>query len=118
MTDFDLNKLLAQAKKVQSTMSKTTENLGSVKVEGQSGAGLVKVVCNGRHDILSVSIDPEALAQEKQILEELIAAAVNDAMRRIEKQTKATMFDLVKDIDFNATDATSSDTDTDTDKDK
>ena len=117
MSDFDLNKLLEQAKKVQSNMSKTTENLESMKIEGQSGAGLIKVVCNGRHDVLSVNIDPEALQLEKQVLEELIAAAVNDAMRRIEKQTKASMLDLVKGIDLGSADASTPTTDQ-TDKDK
>lgn len=102
MSKFDLEKILEQARKLQSNMNKTTESLENMRIEGQSGAGLVKAICNGRHDVISINIDPEALKEDKKILEELIAAAVNDAMRRIEKEAKAKIFDIAKGLNLDA----------------
>jgi nucleoid-associated protein EbfC len=104
MSHFDFKTLLKQAKKLQSDLKKQTEDLETLKVEGQSGGGLIRILCNGRHDVLSVTLTPEALEQEKQVLEELIAAAFNDAIRRIEKQTKEKIFDFTKDMPFSAED--------------
>ena len=76
--------LMKQAQQMQENMKKLQEELATVEVEGQSGAGLVKVVMTCRHDVKRVAIDPSLLADDKEMLEDLIAAAVNDAVRRVE----------------------------------
>ena len=102
MSGFDLEKILKQAKKLQSNLSKTSDDLEALQIEGQSGAGLVKVICNGRHDVVSVNIHPEALKQEKSVLEELIAAAVNNAIYKIDKKNQANILELAKGMNIDA----------------
>jgi DNA-binding YbaB/EbfC family protein len=75
--------LMKQAQKMQENMAKAQEELASVEVEGQSGAGAVKVVMTCKHDVKRVSIDPSVM-DDKEMLEDLIAAAMNDANRRAE----------------------------------
>jgi hypothetical protein len=76
--------LMKQAQQMQENMRKAQEQLATIEVEGQSGAGLVKVTMTCKHDVRRVSIDPSLLADDKEMLEDLVAAAVNDAVRRIE----------------------------------
>jgi nucleoid-associated protein EbfC len=80
--------LMKQAQQMQETMRKLQEQLATVEVEGQSGAGLVKVVMTCKHDVKRVSIDPSLLADDKDMLEDLVAAAFNDAVRRAEATTQ------------------------------
>ena len=80
--------LMKQAQQMQENMRKLQEQLASVEVEGQSGAGLVKVVMTCKHDVKRVSIDPSLLADDKDMLEDLVAAAFNDAVRRAEATTQ------------------------------
>lgn len=75
--------LMKQAQKMQENMAKAQEELASIEVEGQSGAGAVKVVMTCKHDVKRVIIDP-AVMDDKEMLEDLIAAALNDANRRAE----------------------------------
>ena len=75
--------LMKQAQQMQENMVKAQEQLGQIEVEGQSGAGAVKVVMTCKHDVKRVSIDPSVM-DDKEMLEDLIAAAVNDANRRAE----------------------------------
>jgi DNA-binding YbaB/EbfC family protein len=75
--------LMKQAQQMQEKMQKMQEELASAEVTGQSGAGLVSVVMNGRHDVKRVSLDDSLMQEDKEILEDLIAAAVNDAVRQI-----------------------------------
>ena len=84
----DIGNLMQQAKAAQENMQKMQEELANAEVHGESGAGLVKVVMTGRHDVKSVEIDPSLMTEEKTVLEDLLAAAVNDAVRRVEKNTK------------------------------
>ena len=67
------------------------EQAANTEVEGKSGAGLVSVIMTGRHDVKKVSIDPSLLSEDKELLEDLLAAAVNDAVRKVEQQTKSAM---------------------------
>lgn len=90
----DLNDLMKQAQQMQAKMQKMQEKIASAEVEGQSGAGMVKVVMTGRHDVRKVTIDPSLLTEEKEVLEDLLAAAVNDAVRRVEQQTRDRMAEL------------------------
>lgn len=80
-----IGQLMKQAQLVQENMRRMQEQLASVEVEGEAGAGLVKVVMTCRHDVKRVSIDPSLLAEDREMLEDLVAAAFNDAARRVEQ---------------------------------
>ena len=81
--------LMKQAQKMQDDMKKAQDELASIEIEGQSGAGLVKVTMNCKHDVKRVQIDPSLLEDDKDLLEDLVAAAVNDAVRRVEEASAA-----------------------------
>lgn len=83
--------LMQQAQKMQENMKRMQEQLGSLEVEGQSGAGLVKVVMSCKHDVKRVTIDPSLVGDDKDMLEDLVAAAFNDAVRRVEATTQEKM---------------------------
>jgi DNA-binding YbaB/EbfC family protein len=83
--------LMKQAQQMQENMKRLQDQLAALEVEGQSGAGMVKVVMTCRHDVKRVSIDPSLLADEKEMLEDLVAAAVNDAVRRVEATVQEKM---------------------------
>jgi DNA-binding YbaB/EbfC family protein len=85
-----LGGLMKQAQMMQENMKKAQEQLAQVEVEGQSGAGMVKVVMTCAHDVRRVSIDPSVL-DDREMLEDLVAAAVNDAIRRGEEHSKEKM---------------------------
>jgi nucleoid-associated protein EbfC len=76
--------LMKQAQQMQENMQRAQEELARIEVEGQSGAGLVKIVLTCRHDVKRVSIDPSLLGEDRDMLEDLVAAAFNDALRRAE----------------------------------
>lgn len=86
-----LGGLVKQAQKMQEELKKAQEELATMEVTGQSGGGLVSVVMTGRHDVRRVSIDSSLLADDKDMLEDLIAAAINDAVRKIDEQTQQRM---------------------------
>ncbi|MES3015434.1 MAG: YbaB/EbfC family nucleoid-associated protein [Pseudomonadota bacterium] len=77
--------LMKQAQAMQDNMKKAQEELALMEVEGQSGAGLVKVVMTCKHDVKRITIDPSLLADDKDMLEDLVAAAFNDGVRRAEE---------------------------------
>ena len=81
--------LMKQPQKMQDDMKKAQDELASIEIEGQSGAGLVKVTMNCKHDVKRVQIDPSLLEDDKDMLEDLVAAAVNDAVRRVEEASAA-----------------------------
>jgi hypothetical protein len=83
--------LMKQAQQMQDNMKKVQEQLATTEVEGQSGAGMVKVVMTCRHDVKRVTIDESLLKDDKEMLEDLIAAAMNDAVRRVETTTQEKM---------------------------
>ena len=83
--------LMKQAQQMQEKMAKVQEELANAEVTGQSGAGLVSVVMTGRHDVRRVSIDDSLMQEEKDVLEDLIAAAFNDAVRKLEKENQEKM---------------------------
>lgn len=89
-----LGDLMKQAQEMQANMQKMQEEMANAEVQGQSGAGLVSVIMTGRHDVRKVSIDDSLLSEDKEILEDLLAAAVNDAVRKVEQNTKAKMGDI------------------------
>jgi hypothetical protein len=83
--------LMKQAQAMQDNMKRAQEELALMEVEGQSGAGLVKVVMTCKNDVKRVTIDPSLLAEDKDMLEDLVAAAFNDAVRRAEEVSTAKM---------------------------
>ncbi len=83
--------LMKQAQQMQENMKRMQEELATIEVEGQSGAGMVKVVMTCRHDVKRVTIDDSLLKDDKDMLEDLIAAAMNDAVRRAEATTQEKM---------------------------
>ncbi|WP_374357948.1 YbaB/EbfC family nucleoid-associated protein [Chitinimonas sp.] len=86
-----LGNLMKQAQQMQENMKKAQEQLGEVEVEGVAGAGLVKITMTCHHIVRRVSIDPSLLDDDKEMLEDLIAAAFNDAQRRAEQTTQEKM---------------------------
>jgi DNA-binding YbaB/EbfC family protein len=86
-----LGNLMKQAQKMQEDLQKAQESIANMEVTGQSGGGLVSVVMTGRHDVKRVSIDASLMKDDKEMLEDLIAAAINDAVRRIESETRDKM---------------------------
>lgn len=86
-----LGNLMKQAQQLQENMKKMQEQLASVEVEGQSGAGMVKVIMTCRYDCKRVTIDPSLLADDKDMLEDLIAAAINDAARKVDATAQERM---------------------------
>jgi nucleoid-associated protein EbfC len=86
--------LMKQAQQMQENMQKAQEELARIEVEGQSGAGMVRVVMTCRHDVKRVTIDPSLLGEDKDMLEDLLAAAINDAVRRVEATTQEKMAGL------------------------
>lgn len=79
-----LGDLMKQAQQMQANMQKMQEDLANAEVRGEAGAGLVTVTMTGRHDVKRVQIDDSLLQEDKEILEDLLAAAVNDAVRKVE----------------------------------
>lgn len=86
-----IGNLMKQAQRMQEDLQRAQEEIASMEVVGEAGAGLVKVTMTGRHDLKAVSIAPELLQEEVGMLEDLVAAAVNDANRKIERISKEKM---------------------------
>ena len=83
--------LMKQAQAMQDNMKRAQDELAMIEVEGQSGAGLVKVVMTCKHDVKRITIDPSLLADDKDMLEDLVAAAFNDGVRRAEELSQEKM---------------------------
>ena len=83
--------MMKQAQKMQEDMQKAQEEIAQMEVEGVAGGDMVKVVMNGRHEVRRVSIDDSLMSDDKEMIEDLLAAAVNDAVRRIEQQSQDKM---------------------------
>lgn len=86
-----LGNLMKQAQQMQENMQKAQEEIAGMEVTGTAGGGMVSVVMTGRHDVRRVTIDPALMSEDKEMLEDLMAAAVNDAVRALEASTKEKM---------------------------
>ena len=86
-----MGNMMRQAQKMQEDMQKAQEEIANMEVEGQSGGGMVKVVMNGRHELRKVELDASLMSDDKEMIEDLVAAAVNDAVRKIEQQSSERM---------------------------
>ncbi len=91
---MSINKLMKQAQQMQEKMQQMQEEIANLEVTGESGAGMIRVVMNGRHDVKKVTLDPSLMSEDKEFLEDLLAAAVNDAVRKVESTTKEKMASL------------------------
>ena len=89
-----LGNIMKQAQAMQENLRKAQEQLASIEVTGSSGGGMVSVTMTCRHDVKRVQIDPSLLQDDKEVLEDLVAAAVNDAVRKVEKTTEEKMAGL------------------------
>ena len=86
-----MGNMMKQAQEMQEKMQQAQEEVAKTEVQGEAGAGMVKVTMNGRHDVSKVDIDPSVMAEDKELLEDLLAAAVNDAVRKVEASSKEKM---------------------------
>ncbi|BBG29407.1 MULTISPECIES: YbaB/EbfC family nucleoid-associated protein [Zymobacter] len=97
-----MGNLMKQAQEMQEKMQKAQEEAANAEVEGSAGAGLVKIVMNGRHDVTRVELDPSVMEEDKEFLEDLLAAAVNDAVRKVEENSRKQMEGLTAGLDLPA----------------
>ena len=95
-----LGNLMKQAQAMQKNMQKAKEELANMEVTGSAGGGLVTVIMTGKHDIKKVNIDDSIFGDDKEMLEDLLAAAVNDAVRNIEKQTEEKFSGMTEGLDL------------------
>ncbi|MCP3907587.1 MAG: YbaB/EbfC family nucleoid-associated protein [Oceanicoccus sp.] len=95
-----INDIMKQAQQMQEQMQKAQEDMANKEVDGESGAGMVKVVMTGRHDVRRVTIDQSLMSEDKEVLEDLLAAAVNDAVRKVEETSRNAMSGLAGGVDL------------------
>lgn len=95
-----LGNLMKQAQKMQADMQKAQEEMANIEVTGQSGGGMVSVVMTCRHDVKRISIDDSLLSDDKDMLEDLVAAAVNDAVRQVEKTSSEKMAGMTQGLNL------------------
>jgi hypothetical protein len=89
-----MGNLMKQAQKMQEQMQQAQDKLAESETKGSAGADLVQVIMNGRHDVKRVIIDDSLMSEDKEMLEDLLAAAVNDAVRKIEAAQQESMADM------------------------
>ena len=85
----NMNQFVKQAQALQANMQKAQAEIANLEVTGESGGGMVKVVMNGRHEVKRVQIEPSIIGDDREMLEDLIAAAINDAVHRLESASQA-----------------------------
>jgi DNA-binding YbaB/EbfC family protein len=97
-----LGNLMKQAQQMQENMQKAQEEIASLEVTGESGGGMVKVTMTGRHETRRVEIDPSLLSDDKEMLEDLVAAAINDAAHKVEAVTQERMAGMTSGLNLPA----------------
>jgi len=95
-----LGNLMKQAQQMQENLQKAQEEIGNMEVTGTAGGGMVTVVMTGRHDVKRVNLDSALMEEDKEMIEDLLAAAVNDAVRAVEKQSKDKMAGVTGGMDL------------------
>ena len=91
----NIGNMMKQAEALQRNMQKAQEEIGRMEVTGESGGGMVKVTMTGKHEVKRVQIEPAVIGEDREMLEDLIAAAINDAVRRVETQSQQRMSSLM-----------------------
>ncbi|MAS08591.1 YbaB/EbfC family nucleoid-associated protein [Salinisphaera sp.] len=89
-----IGKIMQQAQAMQGKMEEAQKELARMEITGEAGAGMVKVTMTGKHEVKNVQIDPSALEEDAEFLEDLIAAAINDAVQHVESASKEKMSDM------------------------
>lgn len=89
-----IGQIMQQVQKMQASMQEAQQELADMRVTGESGGGMVKVTMSGRHEVSEVSIDDSLIGEDREMLEDLLAAACNDAVRRVREQTESKMAGL------------------------
>ena len=84
----DIGQLMQQAQKMQEQVQKAQEELGNLEVQGEAGGGLVKLTMTGRNEVRKIQIDDALFAEDKEMLEDVLAAAFNDGLRKVEKKVQ------------------------------
>jgi DNA-binding YbaB/EbfC family protein len=87
--------MMKQAEALQRNMQKAQEEIAQLEVTGESGAGMVKVTMTGKHEVKRVQIEPAVIGEDREMLEDLVAAAINDAVRRVESESQQRMSSLM-----------------------
>ena len=96
----NIEELMQQAQQMQADLQKKQEELANAEVRGEAGAGLVSVIMTGRHDNKRVLIDDALFSEDKEVLEDLLAAAVNDAVRKVEANNRDAMSGLASGLNL------------------
>ena len=91
---------MQQAQAMQGKMKEAQEEMAKMEITGESGAGLVKVVMNGKHEVKNVVIDPSVFEEDREFAEDLVAAAINDAVQRVSTTTKEKMSEMTGGMDL------------------
>ena len=94
----NLGQLMQQAQKMQEEMKKMQEDLSNYEVEGEAGAGMVKVTMSGKHEVRDLTIDPELLKEDREMVQDLVSAAVNHAVSKVESLSKEKMSSMASDM--------------------
>lgn len=89
-----IGKMMQQAQEMQGKMKEAQDELAKMEITGESGAGMVKVLMTGKHEVKNVTIDPSALEEDPEFLEDLVAAAINDAVQHVDAASKEKMSDM------------------------
>mgnify|MGYP001486306639 FL=1 len=95
-----IGKMMQQAQAMQGKMEEAQKELARMEITGEAGAGMVKVTMTGKHEVKNVQIDPSALEEDAEFLEDLIAAAINDAVQHVEAASKEKMSDMTGGMDL------------------
>lgn len=94
--NFNMNDIMNKAKEMQEQMQRAQQEIASIRIVGTAGSGLVKITMNGAHFVEKVEISPTLIGEEEEMLEDLVKAAINDAVKKIEDGTKGKMMDIAK----------------------
>lgn len=90
--------MMKQAMALQANMKKAQEEIAAMEITGESGGGMVKVTMNGKHEVKRVQIEPQVVSEDREMLEDLIAAAINDAVNKVDQQSQARMSSVMSGV--------------------
>jgi nucleoid-associated protein EbfC len=90
--------MMKQAMALQANMKKAQEEIANMEVIGEAGGGMVKVTMTGKHEVKRVQIEPQVISEDREMLEDLIAAAINDAVNKVETQSQARMSNVMSGV--------------------
>jgi hypothetical protein len=87
----NINQLMRQAQAMQANMQKVQDEIASLEIVGEAGGGMVKVTMTGKHEVRAVAIEPAVIGEDREMLEDLLAAAINDAVHKVEARVQEKM---------------------------